>query len=359
MRCPTCSGDNVDGAKFCGVCGARMTGTTVPPVADAAAPRVTAETRQVPQQPPAMRSMAPGSGGGGGSLGESMRVPEAKGARVAKISIVLAIDAALAIAGVVLMTRSGAEGHAVAGTGTGTGTGTGSGATAGGGAEPGSATGGGGGGGGGGTTGGGGGGRTTGGGGGSMGGAGTGTGAATGTDAATGTGSGSDDDPISAAAAAAAAAAAGKIDAGTTVTPIAIDAGVTEAPAIDAAPATEVPVDAAEAALDAPEAAVSAQQVASHLSRLVVQSSGKMDRCYQNATKALPEDQPLVGEVDIGLAVMPTGAVQNVRVSRNTTGSNDLGNCVLATASQWTFPPHNESEPIEFVYPFRFGPRSQ
>ncbi len=117
-------------------------------------------------------------------------------------------------------------------------------------------------------------------------------------------------------------------------------------------------VDAAEVIVDAAEASVSAAQLASHLSRMIVQSSGKMDRCYQNATKALPDDQPLAGEVDIGLAVMPTGAVQNVRVTRNTTGSNDLANCVQATAAQWTFPAHAEGEPVEFVHVFRFGPRN-
>jgi len=155
-------------------------------------------------------------------------------------------------------------------------------------------------------------------------------------------------DPIEAAAAAA-AAVAGRIDAGVVDAGVVIDARVV----VDAGV-----VDAAEVIVDAAEASVSAAQLASHLSRMIVQSSGKMDRCYQNATKALPDDQPLAGEVDIGLAVMPTGAVQNVRVTRNTTGSNDLANCVQATAAQWTFPAHAEGEPVEFVHVFRFGPRN-
>jgi hypothetical protein len=285
---------------------------------------------------------------------------------MAKIAIILALDAALAIGGVVLMTRGGGGSDAVADSakpgsgsatgaasgsdtvpGVGTGTGDGAGSTGGGG------------GGGGATTGGGGGGATTGGGGGAVhSGTGTGTGPGTGASIGTGAGTGSDDDPISAAAAAAAAAAAGKIDAGTTTAP-AIDAAVVAPPPIDAAPVVETPVDAAETpAIDAPEAAASASELAGHLARLVVQSSSKMDRCYQNATKALPDDQPLSGEVDIGLSVMPTGQVQNVRVTRNTTGSNDLGNCVQATAAQWTFPAHAESEPVDFVHVFRFGPRT-
>ncbi|MBZ0234557.1 MAG: AgmX/PglI C-terminal domain-containing protein [Deltaproteobacteria bacterium] len=139
-----------------------------------------------------------------------------------------------------------------------------------------------------------------------------------------------------------------KIDAGAAT----IDAGVI---AVDAG---ESVIDAGESVIDAPEEAASAAELAGHLARLVVQSGGKMDRCYQNATKALPDDQPLAGEVDIGLAVMPTGVVQNVRVTRNTTGSNDLANCVQATAAQWAFPSHSESEPVEFVHVFRFGPRN-
>ncbi|MBZ0235230.1 MAG: hypothetical protein K8M05_23075, partial [Deltaproteobacteria bacterium] len=101
----------MDGAKFCGVCGARLVAATVPPVAEV--PRVTAETRQVPrvvQPPPAGMSLG----------GESLRVPEAKGARMAKIGIVLALDVALAIAGVVLLTRGdGGGGEAAAEAGDG------------------------------------------------------------------------------------------------------------------------------------------------------------------------------------------------------------------------------------------------
>ncbi len=279
-------------------------------------------------------------------------MPEARGARLARIGIVLAIDAALAIAGIVLMTSGGDEASAAGGA---------AGAAADGGVaiapdDGGTVT-------------------THPGGGGGAGtalrppsGGGGGGGHEPSTprdpgsvlpggiviDAATGGGPGTGGNgPI--------------IDAGTVVSPPAIDAAATvEPPAIDAPPAAAAidappaaePIDAPDdPGGDAPEAALSAGDLARHMARLVVQTAGRMDRCYQNATKALPPDQALSGEVDIGLSVMPTGQVQNVTVVRNTTGSNDLAACVKAGVESWSFPAHGEPEPVEFVNPFRFGPR--
>lgn len=91
MRCPVCGGANVDGAKFCGVCGQRMALEPAPP---AALVPVTAETRAMAPPP------AP-------SLGASLRVPEARGARAVRIGLVLALDLGLAITGVILLTGGG------------------------------------------------------------------------------------------------------------------------------------------------------------------------------------------------------------------------------------------------------------
>jgi hypothetical protein len=397
MRCPTCGGDNVDGAKFCGVCGQRLTEgpPTIPPGQESplaasrrastappgAPPRVTGETRTmtgppqsqavltsakrhdtpVPAPAPAAKRKPPPPSPEA-SLGESLRVPEARGSRMVKIGIVLAVDAALAIAGIVLLARGGDGGEAraadvamIADAGAGSAIASGEPPAPG----PGTSAGGGGGGG------------TSGGGGGGGGGT---SAPSTRIDAGTGIlppGTGSTD------------AGSGTstfppffVDAGTAPPPPVDAAATTPPPPIDAPPAVEpptpidappaiepppTPIDAPEGPIDttdAPEAAASAADIARHLSRLVVQSAGKMDRCYQNATKALPPDQALSGQVDIGLAVMPTGQVENVRVVNNTTGSNDLGACVQATVAAWDFPAHGESEPVEFVSPFRFGPGS-
>lgn len=129
---------------------------------------------------------------------------------------------------------------------------------------------------------------------------------------------------------------------------------------VDAGPVgeteTTLAVDA-RAEEPAPAATASADDIAVHLAKLVVQSGGRLTRCYEQAAKAFSVDKPLSGEVDIGLAVLPSGAGSNVRVLRNTTGSADLARCVLATAQGWTYPAHTETEAIEFVRPFRFGPQ--
>lgn len=349
MRCPTCGGENVEGAKFCGVCGQRL--IEGPPTVPPGAQRVTGETRSLPPQ----RRPAPPPAGA--SLGESLRVPEAGGARMAKIGIVLAIDAALAIAGIVLLTRGGGEGASAPGGGQAVvmadgaivaveRTDGGSGPATGGGGGPGTAV------------------RPPG------GGTGTGPGPGTGrdpgsvlpggviVDAAPGGGSGTGGTgPVTDAPTGVTPA---PIDAPPAVEPAPIDAPAAEPAPIDAPAVEPPPIDApaGDPGVDGPEAAASAGDLARHLARLVVQSAGRMDRCYQNATKALPADQPLSGEVDIGLSVMPTGQVQNVTVVRNTTGSSDLASCMQAGVAAWIFPPHGESEPVEFVNPWRFGPRS-
>jgi TonB family protein len=130
-----------------------------------------------------------------------------------------------------------------------------------------------------------------------------------------------------------------------------------EPPAADAAGAAPELADAATADLaDADDGEVSAQVVEQQFNRLAVASESKLGRCYQTATKALPDDQPIVGEVDIALAVMPTGKTENVRVEANTTGSQTLANCALGVVQAWSFSPHTAAGPLVFSRKFRFGP---
>jgi TonB family protein len=125
----------------------------------------------------------------------------------------------------------------------------------------------------------------------------------------------------------------------------------------DAAGAAPELADAATADLaDADDGEVSAQVVEQQFNRLAVASESKLGRCYQTATKALPDDQPIVGEVDIALAVMPTGKTENVRVEANTTGSQTLANCALGVVQAWSFSPHTAAGPLVFSRKFRFGP---
>jgi hypothetical protein len=96
--------------------------------------------------------------------------------------------------------------------------------------------------------------------------------------------------------------------------------------------------------------------LADQVSVRVTRSQSKLSACYTRATKGLPDDQPLTGEVDISFEVVPTGEARSVTVKRNTTGSNTLATCVVDVVDSWTFTPFT-GEPVEFMRPFRFGPR--
>ncbi|MBK7072624.1 MAG: zinc ribbon domain-containing protein [Myxococcales bacterium] len=338
MFCPGCGAANVDGAKFCGSCGFRLDPTPVPGPAPAPTSAASATTPTVVRMPqaiePSAASLAPVRSGRGGRLG-----------------IVLGVDAALVIAGVVLWTRppgaaAPAKVAAVEPGGGGTDGGTppttfvdpGSGSPRGG---HGGAAGGGGG------------------GGGGTGSAATPGGGGSGSGSGAGTGSGS-------------GPAVGGVDARS------LDDRLTDAPAaplaeVDASGAIAPPPDAAEAAAPEVDAAgdppppgevdagaddeVSAAVIQSQFARLGVTSESRFSRCYQSATKALPDDQPLVGKLDISLAVMPTGRTENVRVDVNTTGSQTLANCIVGVIGSWQFSPHDGAGPLQFSKSIDFKPQ--
>jgi hypothetical protein len=88
MYCPACGAANVDGAKFCGACGARLEAPA--PVAPVAVAPTTADTAATVVRPPLVddASLMPRSRGRG------------------RVVAVVAIDLALVIGGLVLWTRS-------------------------------------------------------------------------------------------------------------------------------------------------------------------------------------------------------------------------------------------------------------
>ena len=99
MRCPHCAGEILDGSRFCGICGRRLASATIP--------AVTAAGGQAEPSGP-VRSAAPGK-----PRAELIPVSEAgvapielpisRGARWARIVAVLALDVALAGAGVAMI----------------------------------------------------------------------------------------------------------------------------------------------------------------------------------------------------------------------------------------------------------------
>ncbi|MEZ4367769.1 MAG: hypothetical protein R2939_16050 [Kofleriaceae bacterium] len=51
---------------------------------------------------------------------------------------------------------------------------------------------------------------------------------------------------------------------------------------------------------------------------------------------------------------MPAGQVRNAAVVRDTTGSTELGRCIVATVSGWSFGASDRTEPGSFVRTFTF-----
>ncbi|MBK9029825.1 MAG: zinc-ribbon domain-containing protein [Myxococcales bacterium] len=347
MFCPGCGAANVDGAKFCGACGARIEAAV--PVSGGRAPAASATTPTVARMPAAPVRYEPS----GASL-----APVPASGRGARLALVLGLDLGLVVAGVALWTQPAKAPATTTAQGGSDSVATGSGGASGDVDAPtvggGSSTGGGGHGGG--NTGGGGNPTSTG-----VGGTGGGS------TASTGSGSGSPGGGSSGSGSTGDAIDARSIDdrltdAPAAPTPPAPDAATpVVAPALDAAPAAPPPlIDAASVTPPPIDAAASdevgANQIQAEFTHLAVTSESRFGRCYQTATKALPDDQPLVGEVDIALSVMPTGQTDNVRIQGNTTGSQTLADCALGVVRSWTFSPHDGAGPLQFSRVFRFGP---
>jgi len=128
--------------------------------------------------------------------------------------------------------------------------------------------------------------------------------------------------------------------------------------------AVSAPPDAAREAPSPPDAAVEppapdaaptepSESLPDQVAVKLRQSQSRLSRCYTQATKGLPEDQPLSGEVDIAFEVMPTGETRNVTVARNTTGSNQLGACISDVVAGWGFDAFT-GDPVNMQRTFRF-----
>jgi hypothetical protein len=80
-------------------------------------------------------------------------------------------------------------------------------------------------------------------------------------------------------------------------------------------------------------------------------------RCYTQATKPLPADQPLKGRIQIAFTVLANGHVGNVTTAENQTGSDQLANCLASEIGGWIFNEHPQ-DPMEITKIFAFGPSS-
>jgi hypothetical protein len=90
MRCPHCAGEIPPGSRFCGICGRNITPSPEPP----------AYGRELETDRPAFAQAAGAEPGGSMSLFE---LPVSRSARTLKLALVLALDAILAAAGIVMI----------------------------------------------------------------------------------------------------------------------------------------------------------------------------------------------------------------------------------------------------------------
>jgi TonB family protein len=76
---------------------------------------------------------------------------------------------------------------------------------------------------------------------------------------------------------------------------------------------------------------------------------GEVRFCYESRLAAEPA---LEGRVTVQLTIGPDGAVTSSRVTGDTTGSADLGACIAAAVSRWTFPAPEGGGIVIVNYPF-------
>lgn len=87
--------------------------------------------------------------------------------------------------------------------------------------------------------------------------------------------------------------------------------------------------------------------------RVVDRHTVQLTKCYQHAAKQASPIKPLEGRVDIQFIIMPDGTASSVRAVANTTGSDQLADCVKRLIESWSFPSPGAEE-IAFVWPFVF-----
>jgi hypothetical protein len=108
MRCPHCAGEILEGSRFCGICGRRLASATIPAVTAAGSPAATAAGGGQPEPSGAVRSASPARPRAelipvSEAAVAPIELPISRGARWARILAVLALDVALASAGVAMI----------------------------------------------------------------------------------------------------------------------------------------------------------------------------------------------------------------------------------------------------------------
>lgn len=89
-----------------------------------------------------------------------------------------------------------------------------------------------------------------------------------------------------------------------------------------------------------------ADSVKSHLSL----NKGQIKSCYE---EQLIRDPSLSGKVELAWTVDVDGSVSTIDVAENTTGNEDLADCMARRVKRMQFP--EGEEPVSVSYPFTFN----
>lgn len=88
------------------------------------------------------------------------------------------------------------------------------------------------------------------------------------------------------------------------------------------------------------------------VTQVVRRRTSAVKGCYEKQLKRTPD---LAGKVKIQFTILESGRVSEVEVRENTTGNDDVGQCIIARVKRWRFPkPQGGSVTVSF--PFVFAP---
>ncbi len=89
------------------------------------------------------------------------------------------------------------------------------------------------------------------------------------------------------------------------------------------------------------------------VTRTLRSRASAMRVCYE---RELRTDPALAGRVVVTFTVQPSGAISGASATENTSGSEPLASCVVATVSRLRFNPGPEGGSVTYAYPFVFAP---
>ncbi len=95
------------------------------------------------------------------------------------------------------------------------------------------------------------------------------------------------------------------------------------------------------------------EEVSGRLSQVVARHAADLERCYQRVAKVSGPGEPLEGRIDLHVTVMPDGSARDVRAGENTTGSAQLADCAVSLFRTVSLP-SGAAAPVELVWPLQF-----